>query len=327
RWAETLAVSPELAAWFVAHPQPFAVTELATMRLGEMRAPLEALGKDDPNGLVVPLVDRDELVALVDASYGKALRDAERELVVESARAAARAFAFVALARAAVHERETEREVEIADALRLRAQASRDAELGPWTVAAEYRAGARSSGAGWSTCELGEGRLALLVVEGRTHGVAAALATAALTGAFAAATTTPVTLAELAATLRASAVVIDEPVAAFVAILAATTIEWACLGHPGGLLVGPIAALEAAPVGSTKGTRPTASVLADTGSRALPADTLLVVASSALCGDDAERWHELVRDLAPTSGRLASVLVEKAVNPTDDALAVVVRAR
>jgi hypothetical protein len=326
RWGDTLDLSPELAAWFVAHPQPFAVTELATMRLGEMRGPLEALGKNDPNGLIVPLVDRDELVGLVDARYGKALRDAERELVVESGRAAARAFAFVALARAATRERETEREVEIADALRLRASASRDAELGPWAVAAEYRPGARTTGAGWSACELGEGRLALLVIEAHSHGVAAALATAALTGAFAAATTMPVTFGELAATLRASAGLIDEPLAAFVAILDATTIEWACLGHPGAFLVGPIADAALA-AGSTKAVRPNAIELADTGARALPADTLLVVASSALRGDDGERWRERVRDLAPASGRLASVLVEKAANPTDDALAVVVRAR
>ena len=63
--------TPELAAWLVAHPQPFAVVELATMRLGEMRAPLEALGKDDPAGLIVPLVDHDELVALVEAQYSQ----------------------------------------------------------------------------------------------------------------------------------------------------------------------------------------------------------------------------------------------------------------
>jgi hypothetical protein len=135
-----------------------------------------------------------------------------------------------------------------------------------------------------------------------------------------------VTLAELAATLRATADRIDEPVAAFVAILDAKTIEWACLGHPGAVLVGPIAEIAVAS-GSVKATRPTGIALTDTGARALPADTLLVVASSALRGDDAERWRERLRDQAPASGRLASVLVEKAANATDDALAVVVRAR
>lgn len=313
RWGDTLDLSPELAAWFVAHPQPFAVTELATMQLKGMRTSLEALGKNDPNGLIVPLVDRDELVGLVEAHYGKALRDAERELVVESAKAAARAFAFVALARAAARENETAREVEIADALRLRAAASRDAELGPWAVAAEYRPGTRTTGAGWSAVELGEGKLALLVTEARTHGVPAALATAGLAGAFAAATTGPIALAELAEILRA------ESVAAFVAILDATTIEWACIGHPGAFLVGPVVELAA---GSVKTVRPSATRLAETGSRAWPADMLLVVTSSAL-GDDAER----LRDLAPASGRLASTLVAKATNPADDALAVVVRAR
>ena len=107
----------------------------------------------------------------------------------ESARAAARAFTFVGLAQTAGRERETAREVEVADALRLQASASRDAELGRWAVAAEYRTAARTTGAGWSATELEDGRLALLVTEAQAHGVAAALATAALTGAFAAATT------------------------------------------------------------------------------------------------------------------------------------------
>ena len=60
-----------------------------------------------------------------------------------------------------------------------------EAELGRWAVAAEYRTAARTSGAGWSAIELLDGRLALLVTEAHAHGVAGALATAALTGALA----------------------------------------------------------------------------------------------------------------------------------------------
>ena len=57
---------------------------------------------------------------------------------------------------------------------------------------------------------------------------------------------------------------------------------------------------------------------------------MLVVVSSALRGTDDERWRELLRDNAPASGRLASVLVELALRtgvPSEDLLAVVVRAR
>ncbi len=351
RWGEALQLAPELAAWLARHAQPIAVVELATMRLGKLRDPLVELA--GTAGLIVPLVDRDEVVALVEASCARGLRDAERELVTESARAAARAFTFVALARSAMLERETAREVEVADALRLQASASRDAQLGKWVVTAEYRTAARTTGAGWSATDLGDGRLALLVTEAQAHGVAAALATAALTGAFAAATTagtTPVTLNELVATMRASSDGVirgGEPVAAFLAILdpRTLTIEWACAGHPGAFLVGPMAAIETElPSGSVSVNRPRATSLgggaepgpgasleiATRGYAPLPVDMVLVVASSGLRGPDSEHWREVLRSSAPSGGRLATTLVERALRggaPAEDLLAVVVRPR
>ncbi|HEY1550047.1 MAG TPA: SpoIIE family protein phosphatase [Kofleriaceae bacterium] len=351
RTREHRPLDRELAAWLVQHPQPFAVSDLATMRLGEMRGRLEALGDSHPNALVVPLVDRDELVGLVEADRETALRDAERDLVAESARAAARALTFVGLARAAARERETAREVEIAEALRLQAAASRDAELGTWAVAGEYRGAARTTGAGWSAVLLPDGRLALLVTEAQAPGVAAALATAALTGAFAAATlpgAKPIAFDELVATMRASSEGVmrgGQPVAAFLAICdaAAATIEWACAGHPGAMLVGPIAGIDVGlPDGSRRGVAPSivelgtgeAAVPGQTLSEAtrgvtpLPEDTLVVVASSGLRGDSERDWARTVREYAPASGRLATVLVDQRARKSaivDDLLAVVVR--
>ncbi len=355
RWGDTMELAPELVIWLARHAQPIAVDSLATMKLGAVRGPLVALAQDARGGLLVPLVDRDELVGLVEATVDRALRDAERELVTESARATARAFTFVALAKSATLERETAREVEVADALRLQASASRDAQLGTWSVTAEYRTAARTTGAGWSATELGDGRLALLVTEAQAHGVAAALATAALTGAFAAATTpgvTPVTLNELVGTMRASSDGVirgGEPVAAFLAILdpRKLSIEWACAGHPGAFLVGPIAGVESElPVGSFRTNRPRATSLggqddaaelagasleiATRGVAPLPVDMVLVVASSGLRGANSERWREVLKDCAPSGGRLAATLVELGLRngaPAEDLLAVVVRSR
>ncbi len=346
--ARSIASSPR--GW-CKHPQPFAVSDLATMRLGAMRARLEALGDAHPNALVVPLVDRDELVGLVEADRETALRDAERELVAESALAAARALTFVGLARAAAREHETAREVEVADALRLQASASRDAELGGWAVAGEYRGAARTTGAGWSAVLLPDGRLALLVTEAQAPGVAAALATAALTGAFAAATlpgAQPLGFDELVATMRASSEGVmrgGQPVAAFLAICDATAgkIEWAAAGHPGAVLVGPIAGVDAGlPEGSRRSVAPKIIELgpgegakpgqtlseATRGVAALLEDTLVVVASTGLRGDSERDWARTVREYAPASGRLATVLVEQRARRAaivDDLLAVVVR--
>ena len=341
-------LDPALAAWLVVHREALAVSDLATMRLGSLRARIEALGTTHGAGLIVPLVDRGELVGLVEADYDKALRDEERGLLTESAHAVARALTFVGLSRAASREREMAREVEVADALRLQASASRDTELGAWAVAVEYRTAPKTTGAGWSATELADGRLAVLVTEAQAHGVAAALATAALTGAFAAATVKAITLTELLLALQASADGVmrgGEPVAAFLAVLDAgtQTIEWACAGHPGGFLVGPIASVEETRSGSVKGSGPQATPLAGTRrgpteslnavkreSTPLPPDCVLVVASSAVRGDDDERWHRLLREISPVAGRLASVLVETALRrgePREDLLAVVVRAR
>jgi hypothetical protein len=290
--------------------------------------------------LIVPLVDRGELVGLVEASHERVLRETERGFLAESARATARALTFVELAQAAGRERETAREVEVADAVRVQAAASRDAELGGWSVIAEYRAAPRTTGAGWSATELADGRLAVIVFEARTHGVASALSTAALTGAFAAATsggaTEHIDLDELVRALHASSEGVvrgGEPVAAFLAIAKPREIEWACAGHPGACIVGPLAGTlgEAPSVASLGGEPSPASSLAvaTRGKAAFPPDHLLIVASSALRATDDTRWHEQLRDAAP-AGRLAVTLVEQALRegpPREDLLAVVVRPR
>lgn len=336
--------------WLVGNCDPLAVVDLATMRLGPMRAKIEAfVAMHDPD-LIVPLCDRDELVGLVEARFTKALRDTERGLVAESSRAAARALTFVALARAASRERATAREVEVADALRLHASGSREAALGRWAVAAEYRTAPRTTGAGWSAIELADGRLALLVTEAQAHGVAAALATAAITGAFAAATagTGRITLDEILRTMRASSEGVlrgGEPVAAFLAIVDAQAhrLEWACAGHPGAHVIGPLAPVDASPTSSIEIPPPNATALAggprvrgasltaaQRGEADYPARSLLVVASTALRGDDDARWERHLVETTPTTTRLAAVLVEGALRagePAEDLLAVVVRSR
>ncbi|NVB80816.1 MAG: SpoIIE family protein phosphatase [Kofleriaceae bacterium] len=330
-------IDREVAAWLVQHGESLTPNELGTMRVGALRTKLDELMSAHGANLIVPLIDRSELVGLVEATYSKALRDEERVLVAESARAAARALTFAALARAAFRERETAREVEVADALRLQASASRDAELGSWAVNAEYRTAAPTTGAGWSAIELPDGRLALLATEAQAHGVAAALATAALTGAFAAATsgTAKVTLDGLIATMRASSEGVlrgGEPVAAFLAILdaQAQTIDWACAGHPGAFLIGPAAVIPLAPDSADTPVEGASLTEATRGQTPYHPDMLLVVASTALRAPDPVGWQKRLGEVAPATGRLASVLVEttlRAGAPAADLLALVVRSR
>ncbi len=340
----------EIAEWFVSHDDVLSAGDMATALLGPIRPRLETLFSSRGATLVVPLVDRGTLVGLVEADHAKALREDERGLVVESARAAARALTFVALSRTAAREHETAREVEVAEAMRLQASASRDDELGRWAVAAEYRTARRTTGAGWSASLLPDGRLAVMVTEAQAHGVAAAIATAALTGAFAAATrpsarqTSKLELDDLLTSLRASAEGVvrgGEPVGCFLAILdfEARSIVWASAGHPGAIIVGPIP--EASATDGTSGLTASAMVLGGGGARlgasleiATRGDTKLtpgsqvVIASTGLRDDDDLVWMGQVRAAAPAGPRLASVLVEAALargEPHEDLLAVVVR--
>jgi ABC-type multidrug transport system fused ATPase/permease subunit len=284
------ALDADLARWLARHAEPIARADLATMRLGPLRARLEAFVSQRGHNMVVSLVDRGELVGLIDASYERSLREDERALVAASARAAASGLVFAALARDAERERETQREVEIAETLRLHAQADSE-RIRRWSVAVE-RHGARALRAGWSAIETGNGRLALLVIEAgeETSNIAAALALAAAIGAFAAALAgrSEITLVELLAALRAGEQSIDQTsdggrstaagaivhggiaLAAFVAFLdeAHDRIEWACAGHRGGELVD---------AEHLDGER---TQLAASGAHAMPATAILVVASA-----------------------------------------------
>lgn len=343
----TWPLDKDLASWLVEHGQALAPTDLSTMKLGPLRTRIEALVTAHGATLLVPLIDRGALVGLVEADHGDALREEEQGLVLESSRASARAVTYALLARSAAKEGATAREVEVAEAMRLQASASRDDELGRWTVAAEYRTAPRTTGAGWSATLLADGRLAVMVTEAQAHGVAAALATAALTGAFAAATTgsAAITLDDLITSLRAGTEGVlrgGESIAAFLAILDADrqTVAWACAGHPGAHVVGPVASF---PDGSVTGQRPKSTPLgaggaalgasrnqATRGASPLPHDSLLVIASTAVRGDDEQRWEGALREQALAGPRLATVLVDAALRRGDlheDFLVVVVRQR
>jgi hypothetical protein len=336
---ETWRIDSEVATWLVVQAEPIAALDLATMRLGALRPKIETFASTHGARLIVPLLDRGSLVGLVECDYDRALRDYERGFVAESARAAARAVTYANLARTAARERETAREVEVAEAMRVVAAASRDDELGRWAVASEYRGAPRTTGASWSAMLLGDGRLAVIVTEAQAHGVAAALATAALTGAFVAATSgaSAVTLDELIANLRTSAegvVRAGEPVAAFVAILDANgkTVEWASAGHPGGHIMTAIP-FETATTGTPIRPAPV-PIASPRGSAKLEHDQMVVVASSGLRrskhGADDGTWETTIRVLAAAGSRLPALAIESVAKTRaldEDWLAIVVRHR
>ena len=219
------ALDGELAAWLVAHGEPLAAADLATMRLGPIRPRLEALGR----GARRDAVRAARSIAARWSGWSRpttcaALREAERGLVARiGAGGGARADlrrSWRGSRRARGRPRARSRSPRRCGARRRRATTTSSAPgwSPPSTAARRARPARRGR-----PCSLADGRLAMLVTEGQAHGVAAALATAALTGAFVARRRRRRRrLDELLARLRASAEAVlrgGEPVAAFVAIL------------------------------------------------------------------------------------------------------------
>lgn len=357
-------VAPDVATWLVARAEPLSAGELATMRVGAIRPQLEALFTGDVT-LIVPLVDRGTLLGTIRASKSRALADSTRALVAETARTVARGLAFVELARAAAVKNEVAREIDLAQAMHAQSSSARRGDgalvAGRFAIAAEYRSAPRTTGAAWSSAVLADGRLAILVLEAQARGVAAALSTAALTGAFAAATTPARDSAErarqldaagLLARVRTSAEAFLEgnaPIAAFVVVVDATaaSLAWASAGHPGAtvLLAGearetplprafPSGSQEIRPtvsaVGSGGGRLGTPQAASASGTAKLPPDALIAIASSALRGDDEARWQLRLVELVDAGTGMAATLVDEAAargELREDLLAVVVRAR
>ena len=236
-------------AWLAANPGPLVSYEIGTLRLGGLRAPIEAFVAALDADLVLPLVDRDALVGLAAAQVrgGRVLRPGERDLLRDAAAAAARALTFAALTAEAVALEGTAREVEVAQAVQA-ARAGNDVclNVGPWRVAAGYRAAARVAGDVWSWSPLPDGKLLVVIADVVGRGVPAALVSAAVAGAFEA---TPALLgghvgpADVLQLLHDTVrqVGAEQRVSAFAAVLdpGGGVVRFASAGHRGGYLVRP----------------------------------------------------------------------------------------
>lgn len=352
--APPIPIDARVRAWIVANPDPLMVAELATLRLGGLRALVEAMVARVEADVLVPLVDRDTLVGMAAGNLPrfKVLRDDERDFVRAVATTAARGMTFVGLTREAGHLAETAREVEVAEAVQqARAVGDTVIEASPWQVLAHYRPAARVAGDVWMTARLTEGRQLLFIGDVVGTGVPAALVSAAIGG-----------VCEATASLRGAAL---EPrallelvhktvrgigggaqrVAAFAAVIDAGTrkVTFACAGHRGAYVVRPGAGEERVRLdvlharGSTLG-EPQAQI--GEGERPMSDADIVVACSDGVVevrDGRGEPWGErrlqrMMRDQVVSAGdRAARMIVAAAVAHAadapvmDDMLAVVVR--
>jgi serine phosphatase RsbU (regulator of sigma subunit) len=175
----SLALSERLRNWLVAHPEPIDARELNTRRLGQVREPLETLLARIGSDVIVPLVDRDVLVGMIAAtprSAERALDDTELQLLQEGGRSAARALTFISLFREAEARIELEKELEVADAVQhARTPGEIRNAYDTCVVVGHYRPAARFGGDWWTSHQLPDDRVLVVIGDVSGRGVPAAL--------------------------------------------------------------------------------------------------------------------------------------------------------
>lgn len=273
---EVSTLDAETRAWLCSLGAPMTATEVALLRAGPLRTAIAGLFSARGAALIVPVVDRGDLIALAEARElaPRPLRDAERLFLFDSAQLVGASLIFANLARDAQTATAAAREVEIANALAGHYRPLAADDTGPWQLAIHHRPAAHPGGDGWSWALLSPTRLALLVVEAEASGVAGALVVAALQGAFAArsrdAEPSAADLLEAlddtapGASRRALVLVLDEQDG---------SVTWANAGHRGAVLLGPDGEPELLGEGGQ-----------EHGRVPLPADALLLLLSPAVVG-------------------------------------------
>jgi serine phosphatase RsbU (regulator of sigma subunit) len=169
------ALQNPLLDWLVAHPEPIDGRELNTRRLGAVREPLEALLTRIGSDVIVPLVDREVLVGLIAVTpriAARALDDSELQLLQEGGRAAARALTFISLFREAEARIELAKELAIADA---RTPGEIRKVYDTCVVVGQYHPAARFGGDWWTSHQLPDGRVLVVIGDVSGRGVPAAL--------------------------------------------------------------------------------------------------------------------------------------------------------
>lgn len=238
--AELDELDAETRAWLRTLDAPVMRSEVPMLRLGPRRAAVEAMFAASGAAVVVPVIDRGELIAVVEAEQEvpRTLRDGERLFLFDSAQRVGHALTYDRLARDAQAAVTSAREVELANVLAAHYRPLQDDERGPWRLAIEHRASAHPGGVGWSWALLPDGKVAAMIVEAEPQGVPGALVIAALQGAFAARSRDPgCDASALLEALRDTVATIERTALVIVLDAQARSMTWASAGHRGAAIV------------------------------------------------------------------------------------------
>lgn len=161
--------------------------ELLVRRLGKLRESLlevlSGLGAD----ALVPLVERGKLVGLIAGKLPGHVREldaGELQVLRRAARTAARALIYVSLFRDAMERIEMARELEVAATSRVTREPGEQRQLYDLCeIIGYYHATRQVGGDFWSSYELDDGRVLVVMGDTADHGIPTALVSATVTGA------------------------------------------------------------------------------------------------------------------------------------------------
>ena len=209
---------------------------------------LESLVLQCGPDVVCPLIAGERWIGLLGARRlpDQALRGMDREQLRDASVGVSTACTYLALKREAEVAADAARELEVAQAVSEQSAERRRAEIAGWEFTASYRSVARVAVNVWAWEALPAGRAALLMADVAGRGVAAALLSSALSGAFSAAVATATrstssldlisTLDEAMSGIAAQGTHTPAFVAVFQTTDGTAQIEWTNAGHTGAMV-------------------------------------------------------------------------------------------
>ncbi len=183
----TVRLDARARAWLVANRLPLVDEDLPSRRLGGLRRPIESLLRSLDAEVLIPLVDRANLVGAIISDQpgdGRALREEDAAALMQIADATAGALTYVDLLDAAEQQVEVAREVEVAAAVqRARTPGQHRTRYSACEIVQHYAPASSFSGSFWTHCELTDGRILVAMGEVAGDGVPTALISGAVLGA------------------------------------------------------------------------------------------------------------------------------------------------
>lgn len=183
----SISMPTDVQEWLLEHRWLVQAHDLDSRRIGKLRAPLERIFTVTRADLLIPLVERGVLVGVATAGLSEgvhALATQSLQLLREASRVAARTLTYIGMFREAKERIEIAKELEVASAARhARSPGEERYAYAACEVIGHYQPAAQFGGDWWTSHELDDGRVLVVVGDVTGHGIPAALVSSTVASA------------------------------------------------------------------------------------------------------------------------------------------------